>query len=128
VKNALYGIGKGVTVPKTFIAPLGDAILRDFADLTLLDRYDAYQTLLSYWNETMGDDLYVLAQEGFEAGRMTEDITKKTVRKDGKTVIKTVGWEGRLIPRAIIDRVYFAGEFAEIEAARATAAAPPAAL
>ena len=128
VKDALYGIEKGVTVPKAFIASLGDAILRDFADLTLLDRYDAYQTLLSYWNETMCDDLYILAQDGFEAGREIATIKKEIKHKNGTVDKKEIGWEGRLIPRAILDRVCFADEVAEIEAARAAAETAKAAV
>lgn len=98
-------------------------MLKAFKRVPLLDSYDAYEVLLSYWNESMADDLYILAQDGFGAARKTEDIYKEKKKKDGSVAMKVVGWDGRLIPRVILDRVYFANEVAAIETARAEAAA-----
>ncbi len=63
---ALKGITSG-TKPKPFIKALSEDILQAFADAQLLDPYDIYQHLMSYWTDTMQDDVYMLAADGWQA-------------------------------------------------------------
>jgi type I restriction enzyme M protein len=58
-----------LTKPKLLIASIAEEILTNFEPVTLIDKYDAYEVLLSYWNETISDDVYILVQDGYKAIR-----------------------------------------------------------
>jgi type I restriction enzyme M protein len=64
----LKEIAKG-DKPKALIGMLSEDLLVRFAEADLLDRYDIYQLLMDYWADTMQDDVYVLVQDGWAAGR-----------------------------------------------------------
>ena len=80
---------------KEMIVELASHILTTFEPLTLINKYDVYQVLLAYWNETLGDDvsLIIAEDEGYGVARETEDITKEG--KDEE--LKVIGWEGCLL-------------------------------
>lgn len=70
----------------------------------------------------MADDILVIKYDGYEAGRLAPDIVEKTIdKKTNEEKEKVVGWEGKLIPKSIIECVFFANERAEIEAAQSVA-------
>ncbi len=84
---------KGIEVgakPKVLIRNLSEDILQSFADLHLIDKYDVYQHLMSYWAGVMQDDVYMIAVDGWQANR-------------------------DLIPPELIVRRYFAEEQRTIE-------------
>ncbi|MBI4322093.1 MAG: N-6 DNA methylase [Chloroflexi bacterium] len=62
----LKGIGVGEN-PKLLIEKLSEDLLQAFADVRLIDRYDVYQHLMSYWTDTMQDDVYMIAVDGRQA-------------------------------------------------------------
>jgi len=51
------------TKPNDLIRILGDDLLERFKTMPLLDEYDVYQQLMSYWNGVMHDDMYLLMTE-----------------------------------------------------------------
>lgn len=53
--------------PKEFINQLSDDVLKKYTDLKLIDKYDIYQYLMSYWMETMQDDAYLIAADGWQS-------------------------------------------------------------
>ena len=54
--------------PKNLIQELGDAILETYSgNVTLVEGYDVYEQLLTYWNETMQDDVYLISADGWKA-------------------------------------------------------------
>ena len=55
------------TIPKEFIDTISERLLVSFEDLPLINKYDVYQQLMDYWTETMQDDVYMIAQEGWVA-------------------------------------------------------------
>lgn len=55
--------------PKQVIEALSEDILQVFAKAKLIDKYDVYQHLMSYWSDVMQDDVYVIAQDGWQANR-----------------------------------------------------------
>ena len=59
----------GAMNPKQLIARLAEDLLRRFANDPLLDQYDIYQTIVEYWYETMQDDVFILAEDGWGAAR-----------------------------------------------------------
>lgn len=120
VDRALRNIGSDVEV-KSFIVELSELLIAQFADLELVDKYDVYEVLLSYWQETMADDVFVLKYFDYEAGREWENIVEETENKKGEKKVKIKGWEGKLIPKALVERMFFAGERKAIDEAQSVA-------
>ena len=118
VDNGLRNIDEFVEIKK-YIVELSEILIKKYADIELVDKYDVYQVLLSYWQEVMADDVFVLVQDGYEAGRETEDIYEisedKKTKKEKK---KYKGWEGKLLPKALIESAFFAAERAKIDEAQ----------
>ncbi|HBA88585.1 MAG TPA: type I restriction-modification system subunit M [Geobacter sp.] len=59
---------KGITVgchPKELIEQISEELLTVFTDVALLNRYDVYQHLMSYWSDIMQDDMYLIASDGW---------------------------------------------------------------
>lgn len=99
--------------PKQEIHKISENLLKYYTGKQLTDKYAMYQHLMDYWVETMQDDMYELAADGWKAGNEVKRIEKKT-KKGDKEVVKQVagieGLEGRLIPPALIIQEYFARE------------------
>ncbi len=111
---------KDITVgdkPKAIIHETAEGLLAHFAARPLLDPYDLYQRLMHYWATTMQDDVYAIVADGWAAGREVEV-------SDGKKG----AWEGRMLPRTLMARVYLAEEVAALEALEETRAAHARAL
>jgi len=82
--------------PKQLIETISESLLDSFRAAPLLDPYDVYQHLMTYWSETMQDDVYLLVQEGWQAmieGKPNSD----------------------LIPTGLIVSRYFSAEQQQIE-------------
>ncbi len=108
----------GTVDVKKFIIELSESLIDEFRHIELVDFYDVYQVLLAYWQETMSDDVFVLKYDGYMAGAEIVKLFKKESKKDDgkkKAEPKEIGWEGKLLPKTVIERVYFAKEQAEIE-------------
>jgi type I restriction enzyme M protein len=92
----------------------------------LLNAYDVYQHLMDYWVETMQDDCYLIADDGWrEAAQphlIVEDKNKKTKAKPDFAIGKKK-YQAELIPPALIVRRWFADEQAAIEKMEAELAA-----
>ena len=103
--------------PRALIKTIAEDLLADFRQAPLLDAYDIYQYLMDYWAETMQDDAYQIAADGWvaETRRLQEEI--KSGRNKGK--FKDKGWTCDLIPKAYIVARYFATEQAELDALQA---------
>lgn len=107
---------------KDLIVCLAEQILIQFEGVELIDKYDVYQVLLAYWQEVMSDDVYLLIQDGYEAGReLSYEYVVKTKTEGDETITivtdKVKSWDGKLIPKSIIVDTYFAEEAKAIEAA-----------
>lgn len=120
VDERLRSIGGDVEV-KSFIVELSELLIAQFADLELVDKYNVYEVLLSYWQETMADDVFVLKYFDYEAGREWENIVEETENKKGEKKEKIKGWEGKLIPKALLERMFFATERKAIDEAQSVA-------
>src|SRR6266446_1290413 len=95
--------------PKEVIAALAEGLLAQYADKPLIDPYDVYQHLMDYWAETMQDDCYLIAADGWKAE------TIRIIEKDKKGRERDKGWTCDLIPKALIVARYFAKEQAAID-------------
>ena len=108
--------------PRKIIRILSEDLLDRFTGPPLLDQYDVYQKLMDYWNETMQDDVYLIASDGWiEAAKprgIIEDKQSK-VKETPDLVIKKNKYKMDLIPPALIVARYFAEEQAAIETLQA---------
>jgi type I restriction enzyme M protein len=94
--------------PKQVIAGLSEDILTHYAGKLLIEEYDVYQHLMDYWAETMQDDCYLIAADGWKA-----ETTRVLVKnKGGREVDK--GWTCDLVSKSLIVARYFAAEQAAI--------------
>ncbi|WP_455822745.1 N-6 DNA methylase [Clostridium butyricum] len=95
--------------PKDIIKKISEDILESFKSVELISEYDVYQGLMSYWNDVMHDDTYLIVLDGWKVGNEVEWIYKETKKKDG-TIVKSkepVDYEGRLIPKELLINKYF---------------------
>lgn len=120
VKDILLGIESG-TNPKELIRTIAVMLLKAYETARLLDNYDVYDCLLNYWNAKLQDDVCAIKASGYEVGREIEYeyAQKKAKDENGETISvddtsKVKSFEGALIPREIIEAVYFADELAAI--------------
>jgi len=95
--------------PKRVIYDLSERLLEQYSNRPLINKYDIYQQLMDYWAETMQDDLYLIAAEGWKAE--TYRIIEKT--KQGKE--KDKGWTCDLLPKEYIVNHFFKGEKDHLE-------------
>ena len=100
--------------PKELIATIAEDLLDAFRAAPLLDAYDIYQHLMDYWAETMQDDCYLIAADGWvaETHRVLEPA--KSGKKKGE--LQDKGWACDLIPKPYIIARYFAKEQASLDA------------
>ena len=120
VKDILLSISFD-TNPKELIRTIAVMLLEAYESARLLDNYDVYDCLLNYWNAKLQDDVYAIKASGYEVGREIEYeyAQKKAKDENGETISvddtsKVKSFEGALIPREIIEAVYFADELATI--------------
>ena len=95
--------------PREIIAQLSEDLLAHYANKPLIDPYDVYQNLMDYWAETMQDDCYLIASEGWKAE------IYRVIETDKKGKEKDKGWICDLIPKALIVTRYFSEEQAVID-------------
>lgn len=122
VKDILLGIDSK-TNPKELIRTTSVMLLHAYEAAKLLDNYDVYDCLMNYWNAKLQDDVYVIKASGYEAGREIEYVyaQKKAKDESGDTITvddtsKVKSFDGALIPRELIENVYFAEELTAINA------------
>jgi len=108
--------------PKALIERIAEDLLTAFREAPLLDAYDIYQHLMDYWAETMQDDAYLIAADGWVAK------TSRILETDKKGKTKDKGWTCELIPKPFIVARYFAKEPAALDAAQAELEAATASL
>ena len=108
--------------PKALIERIAEDLLATFRDAPLLDAYDVYQHLMDYWAETMQDDAYLIAADGWVAK------TSRILETDKKGRMKDKGWTCELIPKPFIVARYFAKPQAAIDAAQTELEAATASL
>ena len=88
--------------PKKLIGEISEDILTTFSHTNLIDKYDIYQHLMEYWAETMQDDLYLIATDGWKAELIPVESKKGEVDCD-------------LVPKYLVINRYFASEKQSIE-------------
>lgn len=98
---------------QTVIAEASQGLMEAFKNNALIDAYDLYQHLMTYWNETMQDDVYSIRLDGWKAGNEYQRLViKGKTDKNGKTkgdkeVPGLAGIEGRMITPELLIEAYF---------------------
>ncbi len=96
--------------PKELIHTLSENLLTQYDNKALIDQYDMYQHLMSYWFETMQDDAYLITQDGWKAE------TYRIIVENTKTKKKVdKGWTCDLVPKDLVINRYFEAEKTMIE-------------
>lgn len=109
-------------LPKQIIHTLSEDLLKRFTDIPLLSRYDVYQRLMDYWAETMQDDVYLIAADGWigaaQPRAVIDDKERKIKEMPDLTVARTK-YKMDLVPPALVVAHCFAREQAAIDQAQA---------
>ncbi|MBX9255651.1 type I restriction-modification system subunit M [Desmonostoc muscorum CCALA 125] len=90
--------------PKAIIYALSEDLLQAFTGKSLIDKYDVYQHLMTYWVESMKDDIYILVEDGWKA-ELKAVTNKKGLVTD---------YVCELIPKELMINRYFKAEQAAI--------------
>ena len=91
--------------PKELIPIISEDVLQKYSKFVLIDKYDVYQKLMTYWEDTMQDDAYLISVSGWDVSLV--DI------KDKNDKVK--GWDSELIPKELVISKYFSKQRDELE-------------
>jgi type I restriction enzyme M protein len=107
------------TRPKDFIADLSELLLNTFKGLPLVDSYEVYQGLMTLWEETLKDDVYMVIESGWESGGKLTALPAKAKgeKRAGRVdyVIGKVDYRSELIPPDLLIQAFFADKALQIE-------------
>ena len=109
--------------PKPLIETIAEELLTNFKSAPLLDSYDVYQHLMDYWVETMQDDCYLIAADGWVQGAQPREIVQvkdknnKLVWPEPHDYLKgRRRFKSDLVPAMILVAKYFITERDAIDA------------
>jgi type I restriction enzyme M protein len=103
--------------PKALIEILSESLLATFKSAPLLNTYDIYQHLMDYWAETMQDDCYLIAADGWKTGAQPREI-RQVKNKENKLAWPEAHdfkrgkrrFKSDLIPAPVLINRHFAAE------------------
>lgn len=87
---------------------LAAEIFERLSDISLVDKYEAYQLLDDDWTK-IAVDLEIIQTEGFEATKVV-DPNMVIKKKDSKEQEVQEGWKGRIIPFELIQNTILSDE------------------
>lgn len=99
--------------PKELIKEISGDLLSVFSDVPLIDGYDVYQYLMTYWDNVMQDDVYLITDEGWAEGKKLRQIIKvkgEKATEDANIVVGKLKFKADLIPPELIVARYFGEE------------------
>lgn len=105
-KEILYSINVNSNV-KQMIDGLSDNILNTFDNDELIDKYEAYEYLMEYFNDTLKDDFYLIIENGW--------VPKIVFAQDKNGKIKKNEFDSDLLPKEIVIDEFFKNENDKIE-------------
>ena len=118
----LTGFGKDGH-PKKLIETVAGTLLAAFREVPLLDAYDVYQHLMDYWAESMQDDAYLIASDGWLKGAQPREIVRVKDKNNKLTWPEPHDYlkgkrrfKSDLVPASILVARYFAAERSILEA------------
>jgi type I restriction enzyme M protein len=126
-RDRLAGI-EADTKPADLITAISEDLLARFKPVALLDEYDVYEQLMTYWDDVMHDDVFLIMNDGWLDAAKPRTAIENKDRKLTETPDLVVG-SGRgatkfkmdLIPPALVVARYFAEEQSKIDELTAVA-------
>ena len=78
--------------PKVLIHDIAEDILESFSSRTLIDKYDIYQYMMTYWLEEMKDDVYMIVENGWipDKDLVPENLLIDKYFNEEKTAIESL--------------------------------------
>ena len=128
------------TKPHDLITGLGDDLLERFKPVPLLNEYDAYQQLMTYWHDVMHDDLSLIMAELSAGGDWVKAAAPRPTIEDKERKLneipdlelgtgrKKTKYKMDLVPPSLIVARYFADEQSRIDEVNAELEAATAAV
>ena len=120
-RPCLTGFGKDGH-PKELIENIAEELLAAFRCVPLIDAYDVYQHLMDYWAESMQDDSYLIAADGWVKGAQPREIMRvrdknnKLVWPEPHDYLKGKRrFKSDLVPASILVARYFVVERSALE-------------
>lgn len=99
--------------PKILIKNLSESLLEVFQKASLLDPYDVYQHLMTYWAETMQDDVYMILADGWCGANKLRLIVEEKDKKNKEKADLVIGkqkYKADFIPPSLVIACYFCEE------------------
>jgi type I restriction enzyme M protein len=101
--------------PSTLIGAISDDLLDRFKSVPLLDEYDVYEQLMTYWDSDMHDDVFLIMNAGWIVAAKPRAAIEDKDRKLSETPDLVIGtgkksmkYKMDLVPPALIVARYFA--------------------
>ncbi|MET8483397.1 type I restriction-modification system subunit M [Streptomyces tendae] len=120
-RKRLEGIDE-TTRPNDLVATLGDDLLARFKPVPLLDEYDVYEQLMTYWHDVVHDDVFMVMNDGWLGAAKPRQIVVDKNRKLSETPDLVVGtgrsadkYKMDLLPPDLVVGRYFAKERTEVD-------------
>lgn len=105
VRPQLFSLGKNIK-PKRLITIWSQSLLDIMKeDKSLVNEYDTYQQLMTYWNDVMQDDCYLISHDAWKVNLISEE--KKNATYEDMTC--------DLLPVSVVLKEYFVNELDEID-------------
>lgn len=78
--------------PKVLIHDIAEDILESFSSRTLIDKYDIYQYMMTYWLKEMKDDVYMIVENGWipDKDLVPENLVIDKYFNEEKTAIESL--------------------------------------
>ncbi len=95
---------------------IASTIREKINDKDLIEYYDAFEVLDNVWSSITLDLETIKSEDGLASANQIDELTvfkKNTKTKELEE--KVVGYEGRIIPFALVQKHYFASEMASLE-------------
>lgn len=120
-RDTLAGITAD-TKPNELIAAISDDLLERFKRMPLLDEYDVYEQLMTYWHGVMHDDVYLVMADRWQGAakpRLTINDKERKLTEEPDLTIgtgkKAQKYKMDLIPPALVVARYFADDQAKVD-------------
>ena len=112
----------GTTRPADLITSMSEDLLKLLHPRPLVDEYAVFEQLMSYWNQTMHDDVALIMSEGWGGAAKPRKTIEDKARKLSETPDLIIGpgrnaskYKMDLIPPALIVACYFADEQSKLD-------------
>lgn len=112
--------------PKQLIETLSESLLASLQGAALIDAYAIYQHLMDYWQQSLQDDCYLIAADGWLAAAKPKLVIEDKAKDKDKNAVKIkqrvdlvvqkAKYQIELLPPSVLIAQEFADQQAELDA------------